>query len=58
MTDQVQLSCTFYTDIVLSPILDLYTCNTNMFFIISYPPDIILNQYSSGDISFNIDSYI
>ena len=62
MYDQVKLSCTFtnygVSETVLSPILDLYTCNSNLYNIILYPQNIILNQNDLGDISFNIDSYI
>ena len=56
MTDQVKLKCTFETEIVLSPVLDLYTCN--LIYPKSYPPDIILNLNDPGVISYNIDNYI
>ena len=55
MTDQVKLQCTFGTETVLSPVLDLYTCNS--IYPKSYPPDIILNLNDPGDISYNIDDY-
>ena len=57
MTDSVKLSCTFGAETVLSPVLDLYTCNSNIFSALLYPPNIILNMNDPGDISYNIDSY-
>ena len=56
MTDQVKLQCTFGTETVLSPVLDLYTCN--LIYPKSYPPDIILNLNDPGVISYNIDNYL
>jgi hypothetical protein len=55
MTDQVKLKCTFGTETVLSPVLDLYTCN--LIYPKSYPPDIILNLNDPGVISYNINDY-
>ena len=55
MTDQVKLKCTFGSHIVLSPVLDLYTCN--YIYPKNYPPDIILNLNDPGVISYNIVNY-
>ena len=38
--------------------LDLYTCNSGLFTSPSHPPNIILNQYSNGDVPYNIYDYI
>ena len=43
MTDSVKLSCNFSEINVLSPELDLYTCNIIQFSLVPYPPDILLD---------------
>ncbi len=58
MTDQVKLKCTFGTETVLSPELDLYTCSYGQFHAKAYPHDIILNLNGPGVISYNIDNHI
>ncbi len=62
MDDEVKLLCTF-KDIdgeikILSPILDLYTCNSGLFTSPNHPPNIMLNQNSNGDVPYNIYEYI
>ncbi len=57
MTDQVILKCTFGTELVLSPELDLYTCSYS-FWTKHYPPDMILNLNDPGVISYNFDNYL
>ncbi len=58
MTNQVKLKCTFGTETILSPVLDLYTCSSGFFSSKTYPPDIIFNLNDPGVISYNIDNYI
>ena len=63
MTDKVKLCCSFYAPygqeyIVLSPEIQLSDTCINDFTAKYYPPDILLNQNSSGVISYSIDSYI
>ena len=58
MADEVKLSCTFGTETVLSPTLDLYTCNNSLFSPPYQPPNIVLSKNSNGDISYNINDYI
>ncbi len=63
MTDQVKLECTFLDtdgkpEKFLSPILDLYTCNSDLFTSPYHPPNIILNQNSNEDVPYNIYDYI
>ena len=58
MTDQVKFSCKIGTATILSPMLDLYTCNRLLFTSPDHPPNIILNQNSNGDVPYNIYDYI
>ena len=61
MNDQVKLSCNIIVSasnvVVQSPVLDLYTCSKSLFTKLYYPQDLIIDQNSNGDVSFNLNSY-
>jgi hypothetical protein len=58
MNDKVSLFCNFGSTSVLSPELDLYTCNARVFSPKYYPQDKVLVLGSNGDILFNIFDYV
>ena len=60
MSDQVKLRCIFDSSGIsyLSPVLDLYTCNSSMSTTSYHPPNIFLIQNGNGDIPYNIYDYI